>query len=303
MKNKLFFHLVICLLLVIITGCDNKENKLPNTTTETSDIITITDEKELELNKVNLDEKVILDKNGIKITAKSIDYDVLYGPDIEVIIENNSSNNVVIQTRNFTVNDILIEPVFSVDVNKGKKVVDVISISRDELEKANISTLKDIVFDIVVLNSTNFESIFEEKDIRIQTKASEYNQVNNTEGVLILDQNDIKISVLGKSDKDKELGVDIYVYIENNSLKDITVQSDDVSINGYVTEPTFSIDVKAGKKIYSSITFLDTDLKKNNINEIKEIKLKFNVFESNTWKSLLTSDSKKIVLEKESDKR
>ena len=87
MKNKLFFHLVICLLLVIITGCDNKENKLPNTTTETSDIITITDEKELELNKVNLDEKVILDKNGIKITAKSIDYDVLYGPDIEVIIE------------------------------------------------------------------------------------------------------------------------------------------------------------------------------------------------------------------------
>ena len=100
-----------------------------------------------------------------------------------------------------------------------------------------------------------------------------------------------------KDDKNSFWGADIYVYVENNSSQDITAQVRDVSINGFMIDPTFSVDVSAGKKKYDTISFYESDLKDNDITDIKEIELKFYVFNADTWKDIFKTKSQKISFE------
>lgn len=300
MKKKIFLSLFILLALFTITGCGkNKSNNGGNV----KDVQNVESNKKNEsndsknLSKANISETVILDKDGIKITAKSISYDSWIGPEIKVLIENNSSENVTIQARKFSINGIMIDPIFSADVNAGKKANDTISISSSELEAAKITTIKDIEFGLDVFNSDSWNDIFKQEGIKLETNAKDYVQKYNTEGKLVVDQNDIKIYVLKKDDNNSFWGADIYVYIENNSSQDITAQVRDVSINGFMIDPTFSSDVAAGKKAYDTITFHESDLKNNDITDIKEIELKFDVFNADSWNDFFKTDIKKITFE------
>ena len=297
MKKKITLSLIIILTLFSITGCGSTKKENNNGQVKKVEDKGNTSESNnntKKTTKANIKETVILDKNGIKITAKSISYDGWMGPEIKVLVENNSEYNVRIQTRKFSINGIMIDPVFSVEVQSGKKANDTITISDSDLKAAKIETIKDIEFSFSVSDSNSWRSIFVEDGIKIETDAKDYVQKYNTEGTVVVDQNDVKIYVLKKEDKDSFWGADIYIYIENNSSQDITVQARDVSIDGFMVDPIFSADVTAGKKIYDTITFLESDLKDNDITDIKEIEMKFHIFNSNSWKTINDTDTKKI---------
>lgn len=297
MKKKIFLSLFIILALFTITGCGNDKSNDSGNVKDVQDVEKGNDKDIDSLYKANITETVILDKGGIKVTAKSIFYDGWNGPEIKVLIENNSSENVTIQASKFSINGIMIDPTFSADVNSGKKANDSISISSSELKVANITTIKDIEFGLNVFNADSWNDILKQEGIQLETSAKDYVQKYNTDGKLVVDQNDIKIYVLKKDDKNSFWGADIYVYIENNSSQDITAQVRDVSINGFMIDPTFSADVSAGKKAYDTITFHESDLKDNDINDIKEIELKFNVFNEDSWNDIFETNTKKISFE------
>ena len=294
MKKKIFLSLFILLTLITITGCGGNKSNNSGNVKDVQDVKQNESNDSKKLSKANITETVILDKEGIKVTAKSISYDSWSGPEIKVLVENNSSENVTIQARKFSINGIMIDPTFSAEVNAGKKANDTISISSSELEAAQISTIKDIEFGLDVFNSDSWNDIFKQEGIKLETNAKDYVQKYNTDGKLVVDQNNIKIYVLKKDDKDSFWGADIYVYIENNSSQDITVQARDVSIDGFMIDPTFSSDVSAGKKAYDTITFHESDLKDNDITDIKEIELKFDVFNADSWNDIFKTDTKKI---------
>ena len=280
--------LAIGMLLFIIgvasSSDTNKKDEKPEVTTKNNEIN----------KKASIAEQTILDKGGIKVTAKSISYDGWGGPKIKVLIENNSSENVTIQARKFSINGIMIDPVFSADVAAGKKINDSISILQKDLDTAKIKTIKDIEFGLHVFNSDTWEEMFDENDIKITTDAKNYVQEYNTAGTLSVDQNGVKIYVLKKDDKESFWGADIYVYIENNTNENITVQVRDESINGFMVDPVFSSDICAGKKSYDKITFFESDLKDNGIEDITDIELKFKVFNQDTWNDIFETDIKKI---------
>lgn len=294
MKKKIFLSLFILLALITITGCGGNKSNNSGNVKDVQDVEQNESNDSKKLSKANITETVILDKEGIKVTAKSISYDSWSGPEIKVLVENNSSENVTIQARKFSINGIMIDPTFSAEVNAGKKANDTIAISSSELEAAQISTIKDIEFGLDVFNSDSWNDIFKQEGIKLETNAKDYVQKYNTDGKLVVDQNNIKIYVLKKDDKDSFWGAEIYVYIENNSSQDITVQARDVSIDGFMIDPTFSSDVSAGKKAYDTITFHESDLKDNDITDIKEIELKFDVFNADSWNDIFKTDTKKI---------
>lgn len=290
MKKFLIFSLVLACLFV--TGCGSKEEKRKNSDENKS----VKNEK--KISKANIEETVILDKKNIKITAKRISYDDYMGPEIKLLIENNSNKNITVQVRKFSINGIMIDPLFSADVASGKKMNDEISIISDYLETAKISTIKDIEFDIHIFNSDSWDDIINESGIKLETNATNYEQKYNSDGELIVDEKDIKVYVLKKDDKESFWGADIFLYIENNSSKDITVQARDVSINGFMVDPLFSADISAGKKIYDEMSFLEDDLKDNDITSIKELELKFHIFNQDSWKDILNTGIKKIGFDK-----
>ena len=100
-----------------------------------------------------------------------------------------------------------------------------------------------------------------------------------------MQKNEVKIVVKGLQD-DSILGPGIVVYIENTGNKNITVQARTVSINGFMVDPIFSCDIAAGKKAYDTITFFDSDLEENGIQDITELELKFHIFSSDSWDTI-----------------
>ena len=284
MIKKLLFVFAI-LAMFAITGCGSKpvNNSVAKVESNSKTV------------KATISETVILDQNGVKVTAKSLSYGSTLGPEIKLLIENDSDRDITIQSRYFSVNGLMIDSIFSEDVATGKKANSEITIMDSDLKVAGITAIKDIEFDLVVMDMNSFDDLFEVKGIKLTTSATDYVQSYNSGGALAIDQDGVKIYVLKKDDKTSFWGADIYVYIENNTGKNITVQTRDVSVDGFMVDPTFSSDVAAGKKAYDTITFYEDDLKNNGITDIKSIELKFDVFDADSWDDIFVSDVKKIT--------
>lgn len=308
MKKTILFTLV-CALMLMLVACgitdSSYDDKLPIQDVVTSDEAgqaepEMEEEEPVkeESDQATIQEQVIYDENDIKITAKALEYDDWFGPSITVLVENNSQHNITVQTRNSSVNGLMIETLFSCDVAAGKKANDSITFYDSDLEMSGITTIKDIEFSLYIFDSDDWDDIAESDIIVLTTSADEsFVQEYNAEGFVAYEDESYKIVVQKLDSEDSFWGSDIYVYIENNGDKNITVQTRDVSINGFMLDPMFSCDIMAGKKAYDTISFFESDLEDNGITDITEMEVKFNIFNSDTWNDIYETDAITISFE------
>ena len=237
--------------------------------------------------KVSIQEQVIYDAGGIRITAVSLEQDSFWGPAVKVLVENNSDKNITVQARNCSINGLMVEPMFSCDVAAGKKANDSITFMSSDLETANITVIKDIEFFLHIFDADSWDAIADSPVITLTTSADpSYEQVFNTKGFVAYEDGGIKIIVQKLNSADSFWGSDVYIYAENNTSSNITIQSRDVSVNGFMVDPIFSCDIAAGKKAYDTITFFESDLEENGIQDITELELKFHIFSSDSWDTI-----------------
>lgn len=305
---KRFFKIVL-LLLVIITSiaCGSTANRgnpvVVEETTSKGDIAPtntaqVTPNEILEIGPsptaeglITVEQQPLLDQDGILIYLKSLSYDNLLGPTLNILIENNTNKNITVQTRNSVINDVMIETIFSCDVAAGKKANDGISFLAADLEEAKITIIKDIEFNFHIFNSDTWDPIYDSETYSIATSADPtYMQTYDDTGFVALDNHDFKIVFRRLDTEESFWGVDIYVYIENNSGSDATIQMRNVSINGFMVDPVFSSDVLSGKKAFDTITFFENDLTKNDIKSIDELSFYFHVFELDDWDLIFDSE-------------
>ena len=81
-----------------------------------------------ESDEIAIEEQEIYNDNGIVITATGLVLDGFTGPEITLLIENNSDKNITVQTRNSSVNGYMMDLQMSCDVVAGKKANDEMSI-------------------------------------------------------------------------------------------------------------------------------------------------------------------------------
>ena len=119
----------------------------------------------------------------------------------------------------------------------------------------------------------------------------------DVEEQVILDENGIKVVVKGLELGDCSWGAQVLLYIENNTGQDFRIEAEDVSVNGFMISPIFYSDVLAGKKAYTSINFLESDLTDNDITVITTIELTFHVANLDTGNTIYDSDAITISFE------
>lgn len=109
---------------------------------------------------------------------------------------------------------------------------------------------------------------------------------------VIYDKDGIKITAKGI--EKTVLGTKLKLAVENNTDKACTIQARDVSLNGIMVDGIFSADIAAGKKANDGIEFLGSTLKENDITDIKDVELKFHIFDSADLLSGFDTDIIKI---------
>lgn len=238
----------------------------------------------------SITEQVLVDQDGIKITATEYVTDDIWGDGIKLIVENTSNNDYTVGCDALIVNDYMISDLFSADVAAGKKSNEVMYLSSSELEAAGIDVVGKVEMYFHAYDS-NWDSLFQNVYSEIET--SQYANMDTTpndEGTELYNENGIKI--VGKTvDENSFWGTAILLYVENTSGNNIGINVDNMSINGFMMSPLFSTTVYDGKKSIDAITVFSSDLEENGIESIDEVELKFHIYNADSYDTIADSDA------------
>ena len=195
----------------------------------------------------SINEQVLVDQDGIKITATEYVTDSIWGDGIKLLVENNSAKDYTIGCDALIVNDYMITDLFSADVAAGKKSNEVMYLSSAELKAAGIDTVGQIEMYFHAYDS-NWDNLF--KNVYSKLETSEFANMDTTPndaGQELYNANGVRI--VGKTvDENSFWGTAILLYIENTSGQNVGINVDNMSINGYMMTPLFSTTVYDGKK-------------------------------------------------------
>ncbi|MDD3395572.1 MAG: copper amine oxidase N-terminal domain-containing protein [Anaerotignum sp.] len=114
-------------------------------------------------------DSVLYNSNGIKITYKGVT-DSMFGKDINLLIENTSNKDYMIQTRDFSVNGYMVDPIFSCDVMAGKKANDEITVASSYLEENSITDIKNFELKFSICDADTWDNQFESSVISYKVK-------------------------------------------------------------------------------------------------------------------------------------
>lgn len=280
---------IICIILTIVIacgliGCGSGNDKITSASNATNAPTPLTTETSIQ-------ETVIVDNDILTITAKSFSTDAsIFGPSIKLLIENHSDKTIVVQALNASVNGFMIDTTFSSTIDPGKKSYDNLTFNSTDLKDANITTLNDIEFVIYAFDNDTWDNVFTSDIINIQTSSiNEIESNYNSDGDEIFNNDSVKIIYQGMRD-DPYWGIEFVFYIENNSDKNIIIQVNTISINGFMVDSIMSPTICANKKIVEGLTVLQTDLENNEITELENMEISFKIIDENTWDILYTTE-------------
>lgn len=238
----------------------------------------------------SINEQVLVDQDGIKITATEYVTDSIWGDGIKLLVENNSTKDYTIGCDALIVNDYMITDLFSADVAAGKKSNEVMYLSSTELKAAGIDTVGQIEMYFHAYDS-NWDNLF--KNVYSKLETSEFANMDTTpndEGQELYNANGVRI--VGKTvDENSFWGTAILLYIENTSGQNVGINVDNMSINGYMMTPLFSTTVYDGKKSIDDITIMSSDLEANGITSVDQVELKFHIYNAESYDTIADSDA------------
>lgn len=230
---------------------------------------------------VTIEEQVLFEQDGLKVTATEYVVDSIWGDGIKLLIENDGASDIGLGCNALIVNDYMITDLFSATVAAGKKDYETLNLSSSGLKAAGIDNVGKIEIYFHTFDPDTYMTIADMDCVTIQTSAFDsMDSTPNDAGQELYNADGIRI--VGKYvDENSFWGAAVLLYIENNSGENRIIQCDDMSINGFMVTPYFSSTVYDGKKAIDEITLMSSELEENNITSVDEIELKFKIIDEN----------------------
>ena len=213
----------------------------------------------------------------------------MFGPEISVTVENNSTQNIVVSTRSLSVNDFMLSTsgLYS-DVAAEKKDNAEINLMSSELRESGISTIGEIAFDLNISSSDTYNTIDTTDLITIHTSASgTFTQEVDDSGDEVYSANNLRVVCKGLK-KDSIWDGTVVFYLENNSGKAVSIYAENVSVNGYMVDVGMYSDLRPNTRMVDGMYLLNTEL--DSIDDIHDIEFNLRMFDSDTYQDIATSD-------------
>lgn len=248
--------------------------------------------------EVSISEQVLVEQDGIKITAKSYTPDAEYtsgivwlangvipGADgINLLIENDSDKNIEVYCNGLAVNDFMVDTTFMPDVSAGKKANETLYIPHSGLADAGIYETQKIEVWLTVYDKNTQKALFSADDITIETSAANNEPTPDPNfSASVYSENGITITGTPIQES-MPLGTNIVtMLIKNDSGKDVQVYCDTISANGYMVNPwVLSKKIYSGKKAVCTIGVQDEELTKNSIANVNDIECMVKLLDPDT---------------------
>lgn len=292
MNKKLLTTLIVCVFFLMGIASGSSEVEEGATIKKNEQSETIKEER------ASITEQVLFETDGIKVTAKEI-VDGFLGPELKILVENDSNKDITLELDDIAVNDYMMSAFLYEDVAAGKKSNTSFSIFSSTLKDAGITNIGKLDLYFYIIDQNTYDRLYESDGIEIKT--SLYDKMDSTVDITgdeMINQDGIRIVGKGLS-KDSIFGSGVVLYIENNSNRNITISSDNLSVNGYMITSFLHRPVKANKKAVDTIILSSSDMEENGIEQIDELALSIEAYDSDTYSTIFKTNELNFNIERD----
>ena len=287
---KRFLILALCLVLML-TACGKKQDApvptapgliLTPETTESPAVLPT--EPAPSLPSVDL---VPSEQCSFSITGTELNEHL--GLQIHVLCENSSNRPLMFSWSNVSVCGFMYDPLWAVEVAPGKKANSTIGIDTYALEKIGINSVEEISFTLTVRDSEEFmEPPIVEEDYSLyptgkNPESIKLPQYRHREGEAVIVDNEDLTFIIYEVDDGLSDYYTLHCYAANRTGTDILLHWEDVSVNGFMVNPYWSVSIASGKQAYSEIIFFRSDLEAQDIEVVQDIEFRLQASDSTVW--------------------
>jgi len=298
-KSKMLIALLLAMVMILATACSSSDEvKQPANVNGDSSVNSneepagndSNNEQENDTVEITVAETVLYEADGVKVTATGYE-DGWMGPEIKILVENDSSKNVLVTSASVSANGYMM-PTASLyaEVAAGKKANETLSIMSSELDQSGIEMLAELQFYLQIQDPETWETITTSDLLTLTTSAAPYDQPVDDSGDVLYDSDGIRIICKGLK-QDIIWDGTVVFYMENNSGKEISVYAENVSVNGFMQDVGLWSDLRPSTKIIDGMSMIDlSDLEIENIDQIENIEFNLRIVDANTWEDIVTTD-------------
>lgn len=245
---------------------------------------------------VTVEQQVILERSGLTVTARSLIPSGTWGPRLKIHVENGRNSPVILLVCDLAINGVVVDDIFYCEAAPGEGINDEIIFMSSDLEAAGIKVIKKIEFRFRVCETDTWNTLFYSEPIVLTTSADpSFEQAYDDKGYPAFAQDGFRAVISRRNSEESPWGTDIFVYMENNSDTDAVFQIKEILVNGSMVQPIFYAEVPAGKIAYDKIAFLESDLADNYIENIVELRLKFQIIDRDSGDTILETEEATVI--------
>ena len=265
------------------------------------------------VNVGKIPETVLMDKNGVSVTANAIKPQDTDGAVLEVTVKNGSDKMLRLDADKAYVNTYVIYPQVCIPVESEEgytffadAVIEAgetkkCQIKLNALDDMGIESVYEIELQAKLVEVEKGEYGYDYVDdfasgdpVHIKTSIYDENASYDMTGTVLVDKDGLKVLAV-KAENNEYAGPQISLYAFNGGSKEVDLEIAEIKLDGEVYEAYFSMTVPAGKRCVSDI-FLDYDYE--NIPVAKEAELTLCTVDPETWDPAETFAPVKIAFTK-----
>lgn len=290
------FILAATLIALAISACSSGESDTTasseaaeqNTTAEQHESTTVEESKDPEISMAPFEEILVVDNDKCSIKITELEPDNIWGFTLKAELENKSSDKTyMFSVSSAAINGVQSDPFFATEVAPGKKSRNDISFSESTLKDYGISELTDIEMSFRVYDSNDWGA----GDVAKETvhvypygedKATVFVREPEDTDKIIVDNDAATVIVTGYTEDDI-WGYTANLFLVNKTDKEVMFSVEDASVNGYMADPFFSKSVIPGKCAFTSMSWGNSTLEENGIENVEEIEFTIKIYDANDW--------------------
>lgn len=240
-----------------------------------------------------LARQVIYEDKGIRITVKGMEEDTMTGTEIRILVENGTDRNIAFSADLFVVNGITVPGYLYAQAAAGTKTNDSIELYTDVLNSAGITAVGTLRgYDARILDTDTFE-ILAQVPLELTTTYAGDGSFSHDESGVELFQSD-GITVIAQVVQEEFYGKTARLLVKNGTGKDIIVEAEHVSVNGFTLDAWLYDTVVADTVRYSHLDLFETGLAENGIDSIESISFQLSFLDAHTYEPIARSEQLKV---------
>lgn len=286
MMKRTISGLLALSAVLCLTGCVDKQ--LPDSGTSPSATLPVPTQQETAApTQPDFHEIPLADNENITVKVTSVKPDDSLGYSMNLYLENKSDSTLMFTLDRVSVNGFMCDPFWAATVTPGMKANEPVTFLSSSLKDIGIDTVTDITFTLRVYPADDIT----EEDLLNQVctiyplgKDAVVPFVREAvDGEIVLFDNEYATMVIEGSQEDTLWGYSLKVYLENKTNQNLLFSVSDAAVNGFMCDPFWAVEVAAGKRCVSDISWFADTLKENGITEVESITLPVSVRNSDDW--------------------